>query len=174
MGGCATSWQVSTTRKLGNVPEEIALTPPCHCATRGAISYSAITAVPSISTLARGSSSPATTTSVMAGKCRPIVAAIGLSDLALASDIFGLVGHVPGEPHEMARLTARSRQHVDDVFQRLLDLGDEIVALELRLRVPADLAGDENLAALRGDAVGVALGREPSASAAQFQTSFCS
>ena len=74
----------------------------------------------------------------------------------------------------MARLAARSREDVDDIFQRLLDLSDEIVALELRLRVPADLAGNENLAALRNDAVGVAFRRRPVSSAAQFQTSFCS
>ena len=43
----------------------------------------------------------------------------------------------------------------------LLDLDDEIVAFKLRQRVPADLAGNENLSALRNDAVGVALWRSP-------------
>ena len=61
----------------------------------------------------------------------------------------------------MAWLAARSREHVNDIFERLLDLGDEIVALELRLRVPADLTGNENLPALRRDAIGVALWRRP-------------
>ena len=60
-----------------------------------------------------------------------------------------------------ARLTARSRKDIDNVFQRLLDLDDEIVAFKLRQRVPADLAGNENLSALRNDAVGVALWRSP-------------
>jgi len=83
---------------------------------------------------------------------------IGFSDLALTSEIFGLVGHVPGEPHQMTRLTARSRKDIDNVFQRLLDLDDEIVAFKLRQRVPAYLAGDENLPTLRNDAVGVAFG----------------
>ena len=50
-------------------------------------------------------------------------------------------------------------QHLDDVDERLLDLGDEIVAGELLLGVPADLAGDEHLPALGGDAVGEALAR---------------
>ena len=52
-------------------------------------------------------------------------------------------------------------QHLDDVGKRLLDLGDEIVAGELLLRVPADLAGNEDLPAFRGHAVGEALGGGP-------------
>ena len=46
-------------------------------------------------------------------------------------------------------------------LQRLLDLGDEIVALEDLLRSPADLAGDEHLPAFGGDAVGEAFGLGP-------------
>ena len=84
------------------------------------------------------------------------LASVGQSDLALARSIFGLVGHIPIKPHEMAWLATRSREHVNDIFERLLDLGYEIVALELRLCVPADLTSNKNLPALRCDAIGVA------------------
>src|SRR5437879_3208455 len=81
---------------------------------------------------------------------------IGFSDLAAARGIFGLVGHIPVKADEMTWLAARSYEDVNDIFQRLLHLGDKIVALELCARVPADLAGNENLPALRSDAVRVA------------------
>ena len=58
-------------------------------------------------------------------------------------------------------LRASLGQHVDDVLQGLADLADEIVGLEPALAVPADLAADEDEAALGGDAVGVALGFRP-------------
>ena len=89
------------------------------------------------------------------------LATIGHSNLALARNIFSLVGHIPIKAHEMTRLAARGREHVNDIFERLLDLGYEIVALELRLCVPADLTSNKNLPALRCDAVGVALRRSP-------------
>ena len=56
---------------------------------------------------------------------------------------------------------ARLGQHLDDVAQRLLDLGDEIVAAELLLRIPANLAGNEDLPSFRDHAVGEAFGGGP-------------
>src|SRR5262249_40246907 len=88
-------------------------------------------------------------------------AAIGFANLALAVDIVEFIGHVPVQPHQMAWLGAGRREYSNDIFQRLLDLGNEIVALELRARVPADLTGNEHLPALRGDAVGVTFRRCP-------------
>jgi hypothetical protein len=55
----------------------------------------------------------------------------------------------------------RFRKNRDDVSQRLFDLRDEITANQFALLVPADLSGDENLPALRGDAVGVTFRRSP-------------
>ena len=75
-------------------------------------------------------------------------APIGLADFLLTRDIFGFVGDVPGQPHEMTRLAARLGQHRDDVRKRLLDLGDKIVADQLAVLIPADLSGNENLAAV--------------------------
>src|SRR6185312_7811680 len=88
-------------------------------------------------------------------------AAIGLADLALARDVSRLVGDVPIEPRDVLRARAGFGQHRHDILQRLLDLGDEVVAHEPGLRGPADLAGDGDVPARRGDAVGVALGRLP-------------
>ena len=56
----------------------------------------------------------------------------------------------------------RLREHRADVPQRLCDLVGEARALECAAaRVPADLAGDEDLAALRRDAVAVARRARP-------------
>jgi len=48
------------------------------------------------------------------------------------------------------------RKDVDDVPQGLLDLRDEVVADDLLICIRTDLAGDEDLAPLCGDAVGEA------------------
>jgi hypothetical protein len=53
-------------------------------------------------------------------------------------------------------------EHGDDVVQRLPRLCGEVVAVEHALRVPADLAGREQQAAARGDAVGTAARTRPS------------
>ena len=87
-----------------------------------------------ISTLARSSTSAVTSTTAIAGKLRPMI----------SRDVLG-----PG---------AGLGQHVDDVLQRLANLPHEIVGFEPALAVPADLAADEDEAALGGDAVGIALG----------------
>ncbi len=65
-------------------------------------------------------------------------APISCADIALARGIFGALGDVPVQPHEMPRLAARRIQNASDVAQRLLDLADEVVRLELRFSVPAD------------------------------------
>ena len=57
----------------------------------------------------------------------------------------------------MLRPAARLADDGDDVLERLADLGDEVQAFELLVGVPADLSGDEDHAALGGDAVRVAL-----------------
>jgi acyl-CoA synthetase (AMP-forming)/AMP-acid ligase II len=52
-------------------------------------------------------------------------------------------------------------QDGDNIFQRLPRLVDEIVTLEDAITVPANLAGDENMASARGDAIGVTFGLGP-------------
>ena len=52
-------------------------------------------------------------------------------------------------------------QHRQHIAQGLRGLGNEIIALELLLRVPANLTAHKNLGAACGHAVGVALGRHP-------------
>src|SRR5262249_40740667 len=47
-------------------------------------------------------------------------------------------------------------EDLKDIAQRLLGLGNEVIALELLARVPADLTGEEDQTTLRGDAVAVA------------------
>ena len=51
-------------------------------------------------------------------------------------------------------------------------LRDEVVALELLLRIPADLAADEDLGAAGGDAIGISLGRRPSGRLQEFHGVF--
>jgi hypothetical protein len=60
-------------------------------------------------------------------------------------------------------------EHGDDVLQALLDLSDEIVGLELRVLVPADLASDVNDASARRDAVGITGRLRPSLRLQRFQ-----
>jgi len=86
----------------------------------------------------------------------PDDAAVDLPDLPPARDIFALVGDIPRHPCEVLGPRAAGAQHGDDVGERLLDLGDEIVALELAARVPADLSGHEDGAPPGGNAVRVA------------------
>src|SRR5690606_8328532 len=59
-------------------------------------------------------------------------------------------------------LRTRLRQYRHDVLQRLLELRHDVFGLELLLRVPADLAGDEyDAAGVDRDAVGVTDRRGP-------------
>src|SRR5512147_2864125 len=87
--------------------------------------------------------------------------AIGLSNFPLTGHVLRLVCHIPGEAHQMSRLAARRRKNIDDIFQSLLDLSDKIVAFEFPLTVPANLTGNENLPALRNDAVGITFRSRP-------------
>src|SRR6478672_2988313 len=76
--------------------------------------------------------------------------------------IFALVDHVPRHAHDVLGSRARFGEHVDDILQRAVRLSDEFVGLELLLRVPADLAADDDQRAARRDAVRVAFRRRPS------------
>src|SRR5512139_1110364 len=87
--------------------------------------------------------------------------AIGLPDLLLPRHVCRLVGNEPGQSREMEGLTPRFRQHLYNVCEGALDLPHEIIAHEFASLVPPNLTGDENLASLGGDAVGIALGRQP-------------
>src|SRR5256885_4459236 len=87
--------------------------------------------------------------------------AIRCSDIAQRGEIFLLVEHIPGEPHDVMRLAARLGQDLEDVGDRLAELAGEVARSPFALRRPANLAGDEDQAAFRHDAVGVALGARP-------------
>src|SRR5216683_288745 len=97
---------------------------------------------------------------------------VHVSNFALTRGIVGFVGDVPVKANEMPRLSAGRREDLDDIFQRLLDLDDEVVALELRLGIPANLASKENLSTLRGDAVGIAFWRRPMLRLHNFKRAF--
>ena len=75
--------------------------------------------------------------------------------------VLALVGHVPGHAHDVLGLGAGLGQHRHHVVQRLAHLAGQVVGVELALPVPADHAGDEDLAAAHGHAVGIALGARP-------------
>ena len=61
----------------------------------------------------------------------------------------------------MRRCAARFPHDCDDVLKGLADLRNEVLALELLLGVPADLAGDENEASRRDYPVGITFGLLP-------------
>ncbi len=71
------------------------------------------------------------------------------------------VDDVPGHAHHVFGAGAGLLQHGEHVEQGLAGLGDEVVRLELLLRIPADLAAHEDHGAARLDAVGIALGAGP-------------
>ena len=77
-------------------------------------------------------------------------APVGLPDLAHAREVLAFVGDVPSEPHEVLGPGLRLGQDLDDVPERLLDLRHEIVADDFLPRIPAHLAGDEDLAPFAG------------------------
>jgi hypothetical protein len=77
-------------------------------------------------------------------------AAVHLTHLGRSREVLPLVGDVPGEPHEILGLRLRFGEDLDDVLERLLDLRHEIVAGDFLPRIPADLAGDEDLAPFAG------------------------
>src|SRR5262249_27173461 len=66
-----------------------------------------------------------------------------------------------GQPRDMRRRAARFPHDRNDVLEGLADLGDEILAFELLLGVPADLTGNEHEASRAGNPVGVTLGTLP-------------
>ena len=81
---------------------------------------------------------------------------IDMADAFEIADILLPIGKVPCHGGDMLGLGSGHGQHIDDVLQRLPDLLYKIVRFELALCIPTDLAADENLAARRGNAVGVA------------------
>ena len=81
---------------------------------------------------------------------------VGLPHFARSGHVLTLVGDVPGQADQVLGPGVGFRKDVDDVPQGLLDLRDEIVVDNLLVCIRTDLAGHEDLAALRGDAVGEA------------------
>jgi hypothetical protein len=75
--------------------------------------------------------------------------------------VVALVGDEPGHAHDVPRFAACFRQHRDNVFERLLDLRDEIAADEASVLRPADLPGDKDQPPFRRNAVAIALRRLP-------------
>src|SRR5690242_4071183 len=67
-----------------------------------------------------------------------------------------LVEQIPSHAHDVLRATTSLCQYSEHVGERLADLSGQLIGLETTLFVPADLAGDEDNAALCRDAVGVA------------------
>src|SRR5262245_56496501 len=84
-----------------------------------------------------------------------------LADLLLPRHIGRFVGNKPCQSCEMVRLTSGFCQYFDHIRERALRLTDEIVANQFTALIPADLAGNENLATFRGDPIGIAFGRHP-------------
>ena len=105
--------------------------------------HSGTTAVASISTFARCSTNATTCTSAIAGKCLPMISRYTRAHLLQARHVLVTIGHVPRQPHEVLGPGASLGEHLDDVAQRLRNLIDEVVALELLLAVPADHAAEE-------------------------------
>src|SRR5471030_1566401 len=99
------------------------------------------------------------------GTHRNVVVADQLSKRAAhvpqRGEVFTLVSHVPGQPHEMLRAPPGSVEHRDYVGQRLVRLRSEVAALEVPLRVPANLSCYEHLRAARGNAVRVSARFDP-------------
>src|SRR5436190_3775310 len=87
--------------------------------------------------------------------------AVSDADVLQGREIFLLVDHIPGQPHDVLRLAVRLCEHLDDVLQRLLELAGEVARFPSSLAGPADLSGDEDELAAGGDAVGEALGACP-------------
>ena len=74
----------------------------------------------------------------------------------------GLVAAVRGDATDVLRSAAGLREHGEDVLQRLLELRRDRLGVELLLRLPAYLAGDEyDAASIDCNAVGVADWRRP-------------
>ncbi len=70
-------------------------------------------------------------------------------------------GDVPGHAHDVLGACAGTGKHGDDIGERLPHLRREVVADEVLLGIPADLARDIHLAALGSDAVRVAARPRP-------------
>ena len=87
--------------------------------------------------------------------------AVNLAQLFEAGVVLAAVQDVPRHAHHVLRPGTPFGQHRQHIAQGLRGLGDEIIALELLLRIPANLAANKDLGATCGHAVGVALGRHP-------------
>lgn len=87
--------------------------------------------------------------------------AVGFADLAKASEILVLVRDIPSKTHDAPGSRTGLSQYGDDVGQGLPDLDNKIIALELLLTVPADLARHADQSSFGNHAVGEALGAPP-------------
>src|SRR5690606_11329963 len=87
--------------------------------------------------------------------------AVDLPQIVAAREVFVLVDDIPGHADNMLGAGARLCKYTNDVPEALPGLIGEVVALESRFGIPANLAGNENHASLRGDAVRIAFGSGP-------------
>src|SRR5262245_66363660 len=86
---------------------------------------------------------------------------IRLANLLLPRDVGRLVGNKPCQSCEMPRFAPSFCKHLDNIRECPLRLPDEIVADQLTALIPANLAGNANLAPLAGTSLLPALRRPP-------------
>jgi hypothetical protein len=87
--------------------------------------------------------------------------AVGRTDRRQGREIFKLVRHIPGHADKVLGLGTAFGEDRNDVLQCLARLAREIVGFELLFGSPANLAGDHDDGAARGDAVRVPFGLFP-------------
>src|SRR4029077_6812971 len=87
--------------------------------------------------------------------------AVGGADFLQRRQIFLLVEHVPGQPHDVLGFAFGLFQDGNYIQERLAELAGEVAPPPFALGLPADLAGDEPQRAARRDAVGEALRPRP-------------
>src|SRR5574341_954688 len=85
------------------------------------------------------------------------------ADLGASGEIGRLVAAVGGHAADVLGARASLRQDGEDVLQCLAELRRDVLGLEHLLRVPSDLASDEDDAARGLDAIGIADRRFPAA-----------
>ncbi len=87
--------------------------------------------------------------------------AIGRANFTLVGQILCLVGNIPRQPGDIARLSPRFPDHGQNILERLAHLADEVVGFEFLIGIPADLPADKQHAPLADHPVGVTFGRFP-------------
>jgi hypothetical protein len=78
---------------------------------------------------------------------------VGIAQRLAGSQVFRLVGDIPGHANDVLGASARLREHLQDVGDGLPALADKAAVCKAALRIPADLAGDGDQRAACGDAV---------------------